>query len=419
MSKVIFTSLSPNAEKDDVLRALGLLFKPWSWKNGEYVKKVEDWLKGYVGVSGVYLVDSGRTGLMMALQALGIGEGDEVLVQAYTCVAVPNSVLWAGAKPIYVDIKAETLNISLDDAKLKISEKTRAIVVQHTFGNPADMTEVMQFAEENNLKVIEDCAHGLGARFDGRPLGSFGDAAIFSFGRDKVVSAVFGGAVVARDEEVAAKLKELHSALRDMSYIWTLRQILHPIIFWIAKSLYDFGPVGKVIIEGSKRLGLIAKAVYAEERFGEKPMFIGQKLNGAISKMTYFQLLKLDKFVAHRREIAELYDAGLVGVLVKIQITLEQGLCSYLRYFIAVEKTDELMNFAKQRSVLLGDWYRQVVAPKGVDYSKIGYKQGSCPIAEKVANESVNLPTHIGISKTDAERVIEVIKTFYDTNKNN
>jgi perosamine synthetase len=412
MKKVIFTSLSPNAESDDIARALNMLFTPWKWWNLEYVNKVEDWFKTYLGVKNVFLIDSGRTGIMLALQAMEIGEGDEVLVQAYTCVAVPNSVLWAGAKPVYVDIDEQSLNISLDEAKFKITEKTKAIVVQHTFGNPVDMEKVMSFAKENYLKVIEDCAHGLGASFNKKPLGSYGDAAIFSFGRDKVVSAVFGGAVVVKDDPIAGKMKELFNEYKKIGFIWTKRQLVHPIIFWLSKNLYNYGPIGKILIELSKRLHLIAKAVYPEERLGRRPAFIGYKLNNALATMEYYQLLKLEKFVGHRRSVAQIYDAALDMESLKTQQVLGGAEHSYLRYYLSSDKADLIMTEAKKEGILLGDWYRFAIAPSGVDYDAVGYKKGSCPVAEMVAQESINLPTHIGISKEDAIRVADLVKKY-------
>ena len=120
-----------------------------------------------------------------------IGEGDEVLVQAFTCVAVPNSVLWAQATPVYADIDA-TLNIDPIDVEKKITNRTKAIIVQHTFGIPADMDALVALAKKHNILLIEDCAHSLGATYKGKKVGTFGDAAFFSFGRDKVVSSVFG-----------------------------------------------------------------------------------------------------------------------------------------------------------------------------------------------------------------------------------
>ncbi len=416
MKKIIFTSLSPNAEKDDVLRALKLLVKPWVWSKGEYSEKVRNWFFEYLGYDNVFLTDSGRTGLMLALQALRIGEGDEVLVQAYTCVAVPNSVLWAKAKPIFVDIESDTLNISLDDARRKVTGKTKAIIVQHTFGNPADMEKVMEFAREYGLLVIEDCAHGLGAEFNGKTIGSFGDASIFSFGRDKVVSAVFGGAVTVKDAEVAQRLSDLYEDLPMVGDVWTIKQLLHPIIFSVAKLFYGIGPIGKIIIELSKKSGLIAKAVYPEERCAGKPSFTSHRLNNVLAGLAYFQLFKLPKFLENRRRLDALYDEELSGLNLVTQKSLSGALPGYLRYFLSVADPDGLLSYAKSKGVLLGDWYRQVIAPKGVVYEKIGYEKGSCPNAEAQAERSVNLPTHIGITENDAHRITKLVKSFYDKN---
>ncbi len=419
MKKIIFTNLSPNAEKDDILRALNLLVRPWSWNKNEYSEKVRNWFADYLNHKNVFLTDSGRTALMLALLAMKIEEGDEVLVQAYTCVAVPNSILWVKAKPVFVDIVPETLNIDLNDARKKISDKTKAIIVQHTFGNPADMDMIMQFAKENNLKVIEDCAHGLGAKFNGKMLGSFGDMAIFSFGRDKVVSAVFGGAVAVKDEVLADKLREEYDKFPTVGKIWTLRQLLHPIIFFLAKATYDIGPVGKIIIELAKRFGLIAKAVYSEERRAGKPNFTSKKLNNALSKLAYFQLLKLSRFLDHRRNIAEIYRKKIVIPNVLTQLIISKAEPGYLRYFLSVDDSDSLFNYAKMHGVLLGDWYRQVIAPREVLYDKIGYVEGSCVNAEKQAKRSINLPTHIGINREKAETIACLINNFYDRNTNN
>ncbi len=416
MKKILFTSLSPNAEKDDVFRALCLLFKPWKWNRGAYIQKVNDWLGDYSGYENVFLTESGRTGLLLALQSLKIGEGDEVLVQAYTCVAVPNSVLWTKAKPVFVDIDGATLNISLEDARSKVTDKTKAIVVQHTFGNPADMERVMEFAREFGLLVIEDCAHGLGAEFNGKTLGSFGDASIFSFGRDKVVSAVFGGAVAVKDAEAAQRLSDLYEDLPMVGNVWTIKQLLHPIIFSVAKLLYGIGPIGKIIIELSKKGGLIAKAVYPEERCAGKPGFTSHKLNNVLAELAYFQLLKLPKFLENRRRLGALYDEELSGLNLVAQKSLSGALSGYLRYFLSVADPDGLLSYAKSEGVLLGDWYRQAIAPKGVVYEKIGYEKGSCPNAEAQAERSVNLPTHIGITENDALRITKLVKSFYDKN---
>ncbi|KKU80518.1 MAG: DegT/DnrJ/EryC1/StrS aminotransferase, partial [Candidatus Gottesmanbacteria bacterium GW2011_GWA1_47_8] len=180
---MISASLSPNTEPDDVWLAIQTLFSPWKWQNGEALLRVRQWFGGEIT-----LFSSGRVSLFAILKSFEIGTGDEVIIQAFTCVAVPNSVLWSGATPVYVDID-DTCNIDPQNVEKKITNKTKAIIIQHTFGIPADLVELAKIAKKHGLLIIEDFAHSLGLHISG-------DAAFFSFGRDKVISSVWGGGAV-------------------------------------------------------------------------------------------------------------------------------------------------------------------------------------------------------------------------------
>ena len=129
-------------------------------------------------------------------------------MQAFTCNAVPNPVLWAGLKPVYVDCDEKTFNIDKEDLKKKITPRSRVLIVQHTFGLPADMDAISEICRKNNLILIEDCAHSLGAEYKNKKVGTFGKAAFFSFSRDKVISSVYGGMAVTEDHELTKKIKE-------------------------------------------------------------------------------------------------------------------------------------------------------------------------------------------------------------------
>ncbi|MFZ6014813.1 MAG: DegT/DnrJ/EryC1/StrS family aminotransferase [Patescibacteria group bacterium] len=409
MSKTLFTSLSPNTEKDDILLAVSLIFRPWLWERGGAIAEVEKYFQTELDTPYCFGFESGRTALTVALRALGIGEGDEVLIQAYTCVAVVNSVLWAGAKPVFVDIDS-TLNMDMDLAEQKVSEKTKAVIIQNTFGNPADMGKVMELASKHKIKIIEDCAHALGSQFDGKKIGTFGDAVIFSFGRDKVVSSVFGGMLVCKNSQTAGRIKEIRTVYKYPSKIWILRQLLHPIILWKAKIFYNWFGLGKVILEIAKRLGLITKAVYPEERIGGKPDFIGKIMPNAMAMMTLKQLKKLDRYIDHRKKIAKIYDEELIGCSgLQKQEQIKTGEHTFLRYTVFTNESGKLLAAAKREKIFLGDWYRQVIAPAGVDYTRIGYIPGSCPRAERFAEQSVNLPTSIQIAEGDAKRVAQIV----------
>ena len=179
--KPISISLSPNVQKDDVFLALKLLFQPWKWKKGESIVNLENEFKKYLGVKYAISFNSGRSAFYAILKALNLEKGSDVLLQAFTCNAVPNPVLWADLNLVYIDC-ADDFNINADKLNGLIREnKPIVIVIQHTFGLPANINEILEIAKQNDLIVIEDCAHALGATYNGRKVGTFGKASFFSF----------------------------------------------------------------------------------------------------------------------------------------------------------------------------------------------------------------------------------------------
>jgi dTDP-4-amino-4,6-dideoxygalactose transaminase len=185
--KPISISLSPNTERDDILLAFKLIFQPWKWKRGKQIKEFEDAFKDYLGVRYAVSFNSGRSALMAILNALDLKEG-EVLLQAFTCNAASNPVMWSGLIPVYVDVNDGTFNMDAEDLKRKITKKSKAVIIQHTFGKPAEIDKISEICEMNNLILIEDCAHSLGATHKNQKVGTFGRVSFFSFSRDKVIS---------------------------------------------------------------------------------------------------------------------------------------------------------------------------------------------------------------------------------------
>ena len=300
MSRPIAISLSPNAERDDVFLSLKLLFSPIQWFNFRDTEKLETEFAKYFGKGYKALaVNSGRNALYLILKTLGIGFGDEVALQALTCVAVPNSILWLKGKPIYIDVD-KSLNLDSKDLSEKLSEKTKAIIVQHSFGIPAEMDSIMKIAKRHKIALIEDCALSLGAKYKNRLLGTLGDISFFSFGRDKVISSVFGGIILCKDEKLVARLRDERNKLDYPGPFWVLQQLLHPVLFYLILPLYNVGfgkvTIGKIMLVFLQKLGFLSKPVTEEEKFGEKPKVSPTKLPGALSKLALNQLNKLSKF---------------------------------------------------------------------------------------------------------------------------
>jgi len=413
---MIAISLAPNFTKRDAWFSLKLLFSPRSFISGRATSILKDKLKDKLGVSDVHLVTSARWGLYEILKSLDLPKDSEVLVQSFTCVSVPGPILWAGLKPVFVDIIPKMLTMDPEDLEKKISEKSKVLIIQHTFGVPALLDELIAIAKKNNLIVVEDCAHTIGADYKGGKLGTFGDAAFFSFGRDKAISSVFGGAVAINNKERLEKLADNLEKLPEAKNMWIAQQLLHPILFeFIIKPLYFVVGIGKIKLVCFQRLGILSKAIISKEKHGGVPAFPSAKLPNALASLALFQLERLDFFNAKRQKVGDTYTREL-GQLVGDDFVLpevpSESKPYYLRYTIQTSKAKQIFAEAKRRKILLGDWY-EIVAPKDTDLSTINYKKESCPAAERVAQNVLNLPTYPSMTDGDVKIIIDLIRSFF------
>lgn len=401
----IFISLSPNVEAEDRRLTWRLLWRPWRWKRGRAIALCEQWFREYFGVAHAWSVSSGRSGLFLILQALGIGVGDEVLLQAFTCNAVPNPVLWVGATPIYVDINEDSLNIDPSDCEKKITPRAKAIIIQHTFGYPADMDRILAIAKKHNFIVIEDCAHALGAMYHGKKLGTLGDVAFFSFGRDKVISSVYGGMIITKDAVIARRVEAIYKNISYPGLYWIKQQLRHPILMeWIMRW-YGFG---KFLLFALQKLHLLSLAVQPKEKRGMKPWFFPRRLPNALAALAYGQLQRLEHFNAHRRQLAQIYSSSLVEKYHHLQ-SQNAPEAIFLRYTVRHPNAQSILKQARKSGLYLGDWYTSVIAPADTDLTAMRYTPGSCPNAERLSREVLNFPTHIRITQDDAKRVVQFL----------
>ncbi|MFA7314856.1 MAG: aminotransferase class I/II-fold pyridoxal phosphate-dependent enzyme, partial [Candidatus Magasanikbacteria bacterium] len=264
---MIFTGFHPNIYKKDIATALSFLLLPWKWsqlRKGKYITEVENWLQNYFAVKYAVTFDSGRTALQKAIEAVGVTMKDEVLVQAYTCLVVSNAINWAGGKPIYVDVD-ENFNMDIEDLKNKITEKSKILIIQHTFGKAANLEKLIQIARENNLMIIEDCAHSLGTKYNDKLTGTFGDIGMLSFGSDKIISSSRGGALITNNEKLAEKIMLLNKKLALPTIRTTVQNLFNFPIFYIGKKMYDI-LLGKIFLAIAQKIGLTGKIIYKEEK---------------------------------------------------------------------------------------------------------------------------------------------------------
>ncbi|MDO8530349.1 MAG: DegT/DnrJ/EryC1/StrS aminotransferase family protein [bacterium] len=408
--KPISISLSPNVQKDDVALALKLLFQPWKWKHGNAVKELEDNFKKYLGVKYAFSFNSGRSSLYAILKAMNLPAGSDVALQAFTCNAVPNPILWAGLNPVYIDC-ADDFNIDTENLKAK-SYNLKVLVAQHTFGLPTNMEEINSIVRQNGGIIIEDCAHALGAEINGKKVGTFGKAAFFSFSRDKVISCVYGGMAVTNDDELGKKLEALQKEFGTPGLFWIRQQILHPVLLhYIILPLYNFFDLGKIVLVASQWIHLLSKAVSWKEKRGERPGYFPKALPNALAIMAKHQLEKLGKFQEHRKTISQFYYENLKGTAFGLP-SMSEGQ-SFLRFVITHSKAHEIIYEAwHNQNMLLGDWYTTPIAPDDTKLEEMKYEPGMAPNAERLAKQTLNLPTHVNISLIEAARIVNFLKKY-------
>ncbi|OGZ66033.1 MAG: hypothetical protein A3C58_00525 [Candidatus Staskawiczbacteria bacterium RIFCSPHIGHO2_02_FULL_34_10] len=411
--KLISISLSPNVQKDDVSLALKLLFQPWKWKRGKAIKELENQFKEYLGVKYAFSFNSGRSAFFAILKALDLEQNTNVSLQAFTCNAVPNPILWAGLNPVYIDCDND-FNVDIEKLKLLIRENKhseKVVVVQHTFGLPVNMDEVMNIVQQNNLTLIEDCAHALGAEFGGKKVGTFGKASFFSFSRDKVISSVYGGMAITNDDDVGKKLQQLQKEFGQPSRFWIKQQLLHPILLhYMILPLYKFLDLGKIFLVLSQWLHVLSKAVSFKEKRGLRPNYFPKALPNALAILVLNQFNKLDKFNEHRKKIAEFYYNELKDTRF-ILPSKENNI--FLRFAVRHPKAHEIIYDAwHKENMLLGDWYTTAIAPDDTKMDEMKYSVGMCKNAEKLAKETLNLPTHINTTIEDAKRIVNFLRQW-------
>ncbi|EPE97106.1 DegT/DnrJ/EryC1/StrS family aminotransferase [Rhizobium grahamii] len=183
----------------------------WISSRGQFISKFEDAFAHYVGAEAATTVSNGTVAIHLALEALGIGPGDEVIVPSFTYIASVNTILQTGARPVFVDSLDATLQVDPVLIEAAITPRTKAIMVVHLYGHPCDMDAIVEICHRRGLLLVEDCAEAFGTRWKGQHVGTFGDAATFSFFGNKTITTGEGGMVLARDHGVMEKCRRLKS----------------------------------------------------------------------------------------------------------------------------------------------------------------------------------------------------------------
>jgi dTDP-4-amino-4,6-dideoxygalactose transaminase len=330
---------------------------------GPAVSKLEESIAAYLGVQHAIGLASGTDALVLALRALNIGNGDEVIVPAYTFFATAGTVMSVGARPVFVDIDPLTYEINVAQIEDRITPRTKAIIPVHLYGHPADMDPILKLASSHGLKVIEDNAQAFGATYRGKKTGSIGDIGCLSFFPTKNLGAFGdGGMVVTNDAAVAERMRMLRT------HGW--------------KKKYYSEEVGY-----NSRLDALQAAILQ-------------------AKFPY-----VDSWNEKRREIAHHYSENLAPLGVTVPVECDWGTHVFHLYIIRSDQRAELQAFLKERAIA-SEVYYPLPPHLSTPCRMFGYQDGDFLHAEQASRETLALPLYPELTTEQQDKVIEAMQQF-------
>ncbi len=406
MSAPIHHTFAPLGDTRQRRLALRLSYVPWRYRRGPAAQRLRAHVEDLLGGKAC-LFSTGREALLAFLRTRGWAPGDEVIVQGYTCAVVPNAVAAAGLTPVYADVDAASLSLSVEDTERRVTPKTRAILCQHTFGIPAPLAALRALCDRKGLLLIEDCAHVLPDAKGPEGVGRTGDAVLLSFGRDKAVSGVTGGAIVTRRLLDPARIRAEEDAAADLSW-WTVARLLeYPQIYAFARPLYGSG-LGKAVLKAAALLRLLLPILTAAEKRGTMRTTL-RRMPDACAALALEQLRRLGALNGQRRVLTAFYlrEAQARGWTIDACLSPDLPL---QKFPLFTRSAETIRASLRRQNIHLHDgWTGCVICPSTVCPSDLGYRDGEDPVAEEAGSRILCLPTHPTMTVFQAKRLVEAL----------
>lgn len=410
-------TFAPLADGKQIRRSLALAFQPWRWKDGPEQTALREALENDFNGSA-HLFGSGREALLAILRSLMFQKDEEVIVQGYTCVVVPNAVIAAGMVPVFADIERDTLNLDLAEVEKLITPKTRAIVCQHTFGIPAYAQRLRDLCDRHSLILIEDCAHVMPDTKGPAEIGRYGDVLFFSFGRDKAISGVSGGAAVCRRKDICQDLERMSKEAKAHGILVIKRLLQYPVLYAVAKPWYGLG-IGKALLATFGKLRMLEPITTRKEKEGVMDATI-HRMPNACAILALDQFRRRREINDHRRMLTAFYFEEAIkrgwpdrrspqgeGGPMLLGVTSDLPLQKFPLFVNGAEKIRRRL---KKKNIHLHDgWTGCVICPPGTDTESVGYKDGQDPDAEFAGQSILSLPTHPDMSLAQAKKLVDTL----------
>lgn len=336
----------PTIDQSDI-KAVEAVLRSRNLAQGKIVEQLEKKLASFIGVKGAVAVSSGSSALHLALLSLGVEKGTEVIIPSYVCLALLNAVKQTGAKPVICDVNEDDFNIAVKEVKRKISKRTKAIIVPHMFGQPAQIDELKKLP----VPIIEDCAHSIGATFNGKKVGSFGTLTIFSFYATKMLTTGEGGMVSSNSLLLLKKVKEM----RD----------------------YD-----------------------KKDKWG---LYFNYKMSDIQAALGLNQLKNLAVFIKKRRQIAAFYTKALANLEVRLPTKCSKIDSVFYRYIIVMNKDIyPVIKKLKQQGI---NCERPIFKPLHQYLNLKGF-----PVSSRFWRNSISLPIYPSLKIKTAKKIATAVK---------
>ena len=348
------------------INAVEEVLKSGMLAQGEAVKRFEDEFAAYLGVKNAIAVNNGTVALDLAVKALGLEPGSEIITPAFTFIATANCALYQGLRPVFADVDERTFNIDPDDLQEKITPRTRAVIGVHLYGQPFQLSAVQEICQDKNIALVEDCAQAHGAEWKGKKVGSFATGC-FSFYPTKNMTTGEGGMITTDDDALAARLRLL-------------------------RSHGDSGKYNHITIGYNYRM---------------------MNLQGALGLV---QLRHLEQFTAKRIANARFLDDNIRVKGISTPFRMDSVRHVYHQYVVRVEddfpaSRQRLMEYLQDRGVGSAIHYPRAVYQQPV-YRDMGYTDVSCPVAEDVSRRVMSLPVHPSLAPDDLQYIAETMNSF-------
>ena len=386
-----------NELSDDINEAVSNIFQKSSFIMGENVKNFEQEFSSYLGIKHSISVGIGTDALLIALKALNIGPGDEVITTPFTFFSTAESIARVGAIPVFVDVELTSYNIDPNKIEEKITEKTKAILPVHIFGNPCDMIKINNIAKKHNLFVIEDACQAVGAKIGDKMIGTLSDIACFSFFPTKNLGcAGDGGMIVTNNDDLATICR--------------------------AYRVHGSG------IDGNRAYNLINhvnEEIVAQDNGNNtiyNPMKYYNYLIGFNSRLDEFQaailrlkLKKLNFYNEDRIRLAMKYNLELKDTKLILPSVQNDYRHVYHLYILNSDKRSSIINFLKEKGIATGIYYQiPLHLQKAFEY--LNYKKGDLPNCEYLSERTFAIPLYYGMTEEEQKYIIDSILEW---NKNN